>query len=338
MTHSIPRLPKLALSSVTAELQLRHRGRRLSPSFAAAAIALRVASAQTDGSDALPPTVSPAAVTVGEPLTYSVDVPRAPDESVAGPGPDADLAPWEVRGYQEQPGDGKTTLVYQLVAFETGEHTIPALEIRLETPGGKARVVKAAEAKGVVTSVLKEGDEQPADIREPMALREQPLAIVLRVLVAVVAVTVLGLGVWFLWRRTRKRVAEQQKTPDPPDVVALKALHRLKEARLPEQGRIKQHYTGLSDALRNYLAARYAVRTLEETTSAIAAGLQAHDEAAEHAAQFEDLLREADLVKFAKARPEVPACHSALDAAADLVRETAAPRFSPAEEVARDLR
>jgi hypothetical protein len=308
------------------------------PALIAFLIGLPTASAQTDASAALRPSVSPQVVTVGEPLAYSVDVPVAPDEVITGPGAEADLTPWEVRGYEEQPLGGKTRLIYQLVAFETGEHAIPALVVGIQDPNGKTRSVKTAEAKAKVASVLKAGDEQPADIREPMSLREQPLTIALRVLGVVLVLVVVVAGAWLLWRRRGKRRVARQASPDPPDVVALQALRRLREARLPEQARIKQHYTALSDAVRAYLAARYGVRTLEETTRAIVGGLQANDEAAEYAVRFEDLLQEADLVKFAKARPEIPACYSALEAAAELVRETAAPRLSPTEETGNDVR
>jgi hypothetical protein len=267
-----------------------------------------------------------------------VDVPLAADERVAGPGPDADFGPWEVRGYQEERLEGNARLVYQLVAFETGEHKIPAIEIHIEDPSGKTRVVKTAEASGEVASVLKEGDEQPADIRGPMTIREEPLAIVLRVLVVVLVVAVAATAAWLLWKRTRRKVVEAREAPDPPDVVALKALRQLKEAHLPEQGEIKRHYTVLSDVVRSYLAARYGIRTLEETTSAIVASLRTTDGAAEYVVQFDDLLRESDLVKFAKARPGAAACYSAVEAATDLVRGTAAPVLSSMEENADDLR
>ncbi len=303
-----------------------------------AAILASAASAQTDTSVALKPAVQPQTVTVGEPLVYSIDVPLAPDERVTGPGPDADFTPWEVRDYEEERVDDGARLIYRLVAFETGEQKIPAIEVRVEDPGGKTRVLKIADVSAQVASVLEEGDEQPADIRGPMALREEPLAVLLRVLAIALAVGVLAAGIWLLWRRTRSKEVGEQEAPDPPDVAALKALRRLKDARLPEQGETKQHYTILSDVLRGYLAGRYGIRTLEETTSAIVAALRATGDAPEYVVRFEDLLRESDLVKFAKARPAAPACYSAVDAAAGLVRETAAPVLSAAEESADDLR
>lgn len=303
-----------------------------------AIVSLPVASARTDESAALRPVVQPDTVTVGEPVTYWVEVPLAVDERVAGPGPDADFTPWEVRGYEEKRVEGKARLTYRLVVFETGEQKIPAIELRIEDPGGKTRAIKTTEASGNVASVLKEGDEQPADIRGPMSLREEPRAIALRVLLIVLVVAAAAASAWFLWRRTGRKAVREQRAPDPADVVALKALRQLRDAGLPEQGEIKRHYTILSDVVRSYLSARYGIRTLEETTSVIIASLRVADGAGQYAGRFEDLLRESDLVKFAKARPEAVACYSAVEAAVDLVRQTAAPALSATEEGADDVR
>ena len=280
---------------------------------------------------ALPPQVSPAALTVGDLLTYSVAVPLAPDETIAGPRDQAKFTPWEVRGYREEPGPGVVRVVYALTIFEPGAQTVPGLAIRIADARGKTRVVTAEPARVTVNSVLKQGDQKPADIVGPLAIREKPLAIALNVMVIAVLVLAVAAAVWFVVRRRRRRAAEKPEVPEPPDVIALRALSRLRAAGLPEHGKVKAYYTELSEILRMYIAARYGIRTLEETTSRIARALRRHWQATDYAVRFEDLLREADLVKFAKARPDETACHSALEATADLVRETAPPRFTAGE-------
>jgi len=294
----------------------------------AALLILLCAPTSRVGTADLTPQLSPATVTVGDPLTYAVDVPLAPDESIAGPRDQADLSPWEVRGYREQPGSGVVRILYTLTAFVTGEQTIPSLEIRITDARGKTRVVRAAPVKVAVASVLKKEDKNPADIVGPLTIREKPGAIAVRALIIGLALLALGAATWFLLRRRRRRAAEKPKVVEPPDVTALRALSRLKTAGLVERGKIKAFYTELSEILREYLAARYGVRTLEETTSRIVAALRRHWQAASDAARFENLLREADLVKFAKARPDEVACFTALDAAAALVRDTAPPGFT----------
>jgi len=273
--------------------------------------------------EALSPRISPETITVGDLLTYAVDVPLAPGETVTGPGAEAALGQWEVRGYQVQAGAGRATLVYALTAFETGTLEIPSLSLTIGTPAGQARTVRTGPAKVTVASVLEGEDTQPADIVGPLALREQPVAIGVRALVLLAALALTALLARFLWRRRRRRQAEEASRPDPPDVAALKALAALRAAGLPEAGEVKAHYSELSEILRTYLAARWGLRTLEETTSRIVRQMRGSAQCLEHAPVVEDLLREADLVKFAKARPEPPACWSAVEGVERLVRESA---------------
>jgi len=294
----------------------------------AALLLLSFPPASRAGAADLRPQLSAATVTVGDLLTYAVDVPLAPDESITGPRDQAKLDPWEVRGYREEPGSGVVRVVYALTAFETGEQAIPSLEIRITDARGKMRVVRTAPVKVAVTSVLKKEDQNPADIVGPLAIREKPGAVVVRALIVGLALLAVAAAVWFLIRRRRRRAAGKPKVIEPPDVIALRALSRLKTAGLVERGKVKAFYTELSDILREYVAARYGVRTLEETTSRIVAALRKHWQAADDVARFGDLLREADVVKFAKARPDEVACFTALDAASALVRDTAAPRFA----------
>lgn len=279
----------------------------------------------------LQPRVAPPTVTVGDLLTYAVEVPLSVGETVTGPGAEADLGPWEVRGREARPGPQGVTLTYTLAAFETGALEVPSLSITITGPSGKTRAVKTAPIKVTVASVLQGEDTQPADIVGPIALREKPAAIALRVVVGLIVVALLVGAARFLWRRRRRRRAEAASRPAPPDVQALEALEALRAAGLPEAGRVKEHYSELSEILRAYVAARWNVRTLEETTPQIAAQMRDDRHCAEQAPVVEDLLREADVVKFAKARPEAPACWSAVDGVERLVRETAL-RFPIGEE------
>ena len=272
----------------------------------------------------LRPSLAPGPLTVGDWLEYTLHVPLADGERVAAPGEEADFGAWEVRDYHEELQPDGAKLTYQLALFETGTVEIPSIEIEIADAAGATRVVKTASTDAVVESVLEEGDEAPADIVGPLSLREDPLAIALRVLLVVVVVGAIALLIWWLWKRKKARVVERAARPDPPDVAALKALEALNEQGLPEAGEIKPYYSELSEIVRTYIWARFAVRTLEETTFRIVAGLRAHPHAAPHSQQFADILRESDLVKFAKARPSIGACRSALDAAEAFVRETSA--------------
>lgn len=141
-------------------------------------------------------------------------------------------------------------------------------------------------------------------------------------LAAVAAVA--AAAIWFLLR-SRRRVSP----PPPPWEVARSELALLR-ARLDERDlRPAVAVWKLSDILRNYLAARFA---LPAATEAGCAFLDRADAVAALTPEERDFLRgffsAADLVKFARAAADRPALAAALDDAEVLVERTVPPPTS----------
>lgn len=115
-------------------------------------------------------------------------------------------------------------------------------------------------------------------------------------------------AVGYLIRRallSRKRSPEELKAESiPPHVRAIHELETLHNQKLWQSGRQKQYYTRLTDIIRAYLEGRYGINAMEKTSDEIvrsAAELPLSDK---NRADLGDLLRTADLVKFAKYAPE----------------------------------
>ena len=110
--------------------------------------------------------------------------------------------------------------------------------------------------------------------------------------------------------------------PVPAHIVAIEALEKLHNEKLWQNNKHKQYYSGLSDILRTYLAGRFEVGAMEMTTDEIAEALR--DVEIEHKSKMEllSVLREADLVKFAKATPEASENELAYDKAFYFVENT----------------
>ncbi len=96
-----------------------------------------------------------------------------------------------------------------------------------------------------------------------------------------------------------KEVVEQRRR-EPAHVVALRELdkYRGKEMWVPEKQ--KAFYSGVTDALREYISARYGVGAMEMTTSEIFADMKSSDVPAELLQEVQLLFETADFVKFAK--------------------------------------
>ena len=110
--------------------------------------------------------------------------------------------------------------------------------------------------------------------------------------------------------------------PLPPHVEAQMALEKLRQQRLWQEGEHKLYYSTLTDIIRAYIAGRYSVGAMEMTSDEIIDAMRGVELPQKSAMDLSDILREADLVKFAKAVPEADENEAAFRAAWDFVEQT----------------
>jgi hypothetical protein len=127
-----------------------------------------------------------------------------------------------------------------------------------------------------------------------------------------------GLGVvallgWWLSRffQKKKKPAYERSLRATARDVALKKLQDLDNQHLWQAGQVKPYYAALSLIAREYLQHTHGVGLLDKTTDEVATLLPALESAS--ATDLIELLRWADLVKFAKATPDVAYHPKALD-------------------------
>lgn len=90
--------------------------------------------------------------------------------------------------------------------------------------------------------------------------------------------------------------------PIPPHITAFKALESLRGEKLWQEGEYKRYYSALTDILRGYISGRFGVAALEMTSDEIVAALRDIEDVPQRCKlDVQELLRDADLVKFAKA-------------------------------------
>ena len=124
----------------------------------------------------------------------------------------------------------------------------------------------------------------------------------------------LGLAVigYFVYRFIKKK-----KTEEKPVVVEYKSpiekatslLQQLEKKELWQKGEIKNYYSELTDIARNYIEEEIQIPAMESTTSELIEGLRNAAKqkklklSAETVENLEKVLKQADLVKFAKVKP-----------------------------------
>jgi len=98
----------------------------------------------------------------------------------------------------------------------------------------------------------------------------------------------------------RRRKEEEARRSEPAHITALRALDRFRGNKYWAPEKQKQFYSGVTDALRGYIAARYGVGAMEMTTAEIFDGLAGTDVPEDLYREMKDLFERADFVKFAK--------------------------------------
>lgn len=122
--------------------------------------------------------------------------------------------------------------------------------------------------------------------------------------------------------------------PLPPHVVAIRALEALHHRKLWQNGKFKTYYSELTDILRTYIAGRYGIGAMEMTSDEILASVRslAEEELPKKAAMdLTAILRDADLVKFAKAEPDAEQNENDYTKAYYFVEETKQQEAEPSE-------
>lgn len=153
---------------------------------------------------------------------------------------------------------------------------------------------------------------------------------------SLLALAVVALAAWFAVRWLHKHgrhIADIFKPapPLPPHVVAISALETLHNRKLWQNNKHKQYYSGLSDILRTYIAGRYGIGAMEMTTDEIVDAIRGADMPQKSAMDLVAVLRDSDLVKFAKAMPDAAENEDAYQKAYWFVEET-----KPVETAAED--
>ena len=265
-------------------------------------------------------------VTIGDPVRYTVTVSAMADTEIVIPVLSGTLGVFCISDFGELPTRRERDRVitarwYTLTSFTTGDHLIPAPQVRYRTPGEDLHDVEGNEVLVGVASLL-EQDKGASDIRdikppEDVPFDWRPLAIG--------AAAVLGVGalgaVLFWWLNRPRR--QRQVPPRPPHEEALAALSLLQAQRLIEAGKFGEYYVRLSAIVRQYLEQRFQLRapemTTEEFLSAASTGTRL---GTHHRRLLAEFLSQADLVKFARHFPTLSDAEAAYAAARRFVEET----------------
>jgi hypothetical protein len=231
----------------------------------------------------------------------------------------------------------------QVAFYRTGRQAVPLFGLPfMRAVKGVTRGILTSDSAFVeIEPLAPAGNPSLKDIKE---IERQPGPDA-RVLAGLLGAAVVALVGGLLSRRRRAPPLAPAEGAVPPATAlgpyasALARLSEIELERWPARGEVERHYEAVADVLRQYLEHAHAIPALERTTSELRWALPPVLAEAGLGERCAALLREADLVKFARRRPDEMAAAALLLAARDLLgawNERA--RSRPAVENADALR
>ena len=246
---------------------------------------------------------SPAEVTIGDRISYTVTVKHKPGETVTFALPDSvRLLPFVVIGREvKKSREQRSVLRTELASFDVGEYALPAVTVTVRDTSGNKKTEQVAPSGTLTVTALTDSSVTELLPIKPLKQPHRPWTDYLYpLLVVTIVITVLA----FTWYFVRKRVKSVSEPLDPVK-DALRKIRKL-EKKL-EKGMLPEECCEqLSFLIREYLEVKYHIRAFEEVTSEIEEELSSRS--VPHAAVLAGTLHQADLVKFAESRPGKEEC------------------------------
>jgi len=195
--------------------------------------------------------------------------------------------------------------IITITSFDSGYYAIPPFKFSINNNTEKVYETEALLFSVITVNVdttksimdIKPPLEVPFSWKEYLPYVYQSLAL-LAVLGALIY-----LIITYLKNKKKKPIPKIEIPKTPVHVITLERLERLKEAKLWQQGKLKQYHSELSDIMRHYIEQRFYINAMEQVTDEIMHSFRKVDISEEIKMKLRGILFLSDLVKFAKEQP-----------------------------------
>lgn len=233
----------------------------------------------------------------------------------------------------------KQVQTYTITCFDSGSYRIPPYWFTLNMNG----TIDSVPTNGVTLNVFSmkiDTTKGPTDIKMPYGA---PLNLK-EVTPYILGVILIGAIIFFLLYSIKRKKKNKpifvrpQKPKEPAHVVALRELDRIKDEKIWQQGKSKQYYSELTDALRTYIEDRFEIRAMEQVTDEILDSFRLEKNLLSQKSflNISQILQLADLVKFAKYEPLPDDNNLTLVNAYFFVNETKKEEIKKMDEAGKD--
>ncbi len=193
---------------------------------------------------------------------------------------------------------------YGVTQFDSGKYVIPSLKVLINN---KAFATDSllVEVSNVQVDTLR---QKLFDIKP---IVEVPYQLSYFWQYVLIILLILGIGAliyWLIKKYQKKKVEEVEELKSPIERATI-LLKTLEKKELWQKGAVKEYYSELTDIARNYIEEAIEIPAMESTTSELILALRAASIkkkmtlSVEILENLERVLKQADLVKFAKSKP-----------------------------------
>ena len=187
-----------------------------------------------------------------------------------------------------------------ITSFDEGIYILPPLAVqRLTKDGVVDTLVFEAQRLEVKTMPVDTATFKPHDIKGQMTYPVTFKEVAPWVAGGLVLAGLIALVIWLIVKYSRRNNPEYIHK-DPPHIVALRKLDKYRGNAMWAPEKQKGFYSGVTDALREYIFERYGVCAMEMTTAEIFEDMKSTDAPKELLRELKVLFERADFVKFAK--------------------------------------
>ncbi len=260
--------------------------------------------------------VTPDSVSIGDHFTLEITVDKDLMQIVDFPAFEGKMVSDQIELLEEGPvdtlkQDGRRIELrkrYRLTTFDEGYYTIGKIPVMWIDKNLTDTLYSVDSLMLTVTTFQIDTTKQTIyDIKPVAKAPFNPMEILLYVLayIFIIRPLVIAIAAIVILRKRKKDVTTGKLKPsEPPHVAAIRNLEMLHNQKLWQNNKHKPYYTRLTGILREYIEGRYDINALEMTSEEIMEALSDAGIMQKPYADLDNVLREADLVKFAKYIPE----------------------------------
>ena len=284
--------------------------------------------------------VDTTAVKIGEQLNYTIQVKADSTAQVSFPEQPI-FAPFEL--LDESPIDTLRaqshflyTKKYALIQFDTGNYFLPQQQVLVDGFSKIADLI-SIRVDPVVVDTTK---QKLYDIKPLTQVKKNYDALIAQILWGLaLGLILIGVLYTYLFQKRKKELRAREL---PPFERAIEELRALESEILSEQEEFKRYYSRLTDVVRRYLEEEAKIDALESTSEELLVKLELRKDSGsldldpKTLKSLREVLKNADLVKFAKSLPEIYTATEDRKAVEHVVKETKEALPEPTEEELRE--